>query len=70
MCLPTYFPMLAQVELFFRMVKNRQREILYSKNVCFDKSKDRVIIYESIKDWTTDEIKYMGYNLSKMPNYQ
>ena len=34
--LPPYSPMLAPIELFFRMVKNKMREQLHNKNIWFN----------------------------------
>ena len=42
MCLPTYSPSLAHVELFFRMIKNEMRKTIHAKEICFSKQEDRI----------------------------
>ena len=65
MHLPVYSPNLVPVKLFFRMIKSKLKVNLNLKNIWFDKSQDKICIYESIKNWKIDEIKYMCIQLIK-----
>ena len=60
---PAYSPNLAPVEIFFRIIKRKLRVNLNLKNIWFDNLQDRIFIYESIKNWKIDEIKYMWIQL-------
>ena len=57
--LPADSPILTPVELYFRMDKNKLRANLKSKRLWFDKITDRIIIYESVKDFNFQDIKNM-----------
>ena len=46
--LPAYSPMLASVDLFFRLIKNKIRVHLHDQNICFNETKDRLIIFNSV----------------------
>ena len=59
MFLPPYSPILAPIELFFRMVKNRIRAVLTCKNMCFNDQKDRLEIFDAISDWDKSWISKM-----------
>ena len=65
MYLPAYSPMLAPVELFFRLVKNKIRAHLHDQNICFNETKDRLIIFNSIHNWNSQWIKNMWIEFVK-----
>ena len=51
MFLPAYSPMLAPVELFFRMIKNKLRTNIHYKQIWLNKQAERIEIFNAIKDW-------------------
>ena len=65
MYLPAYSPMLAPVELFFRLVKNKIRAHQHYQNICFNETKDRLIIFNSIHNFNSKWIKNMWIEFVK-----
>ena len=49
--LPPYSPMLAPVELFFRMIKIKIRKQLHNQNVWFNDLKGKLEIFHALEEW-------------------
>ena len=57
--LPPYSPMLAPVELFFRMVKIKTRKQFHNQNVWFNDLKGRLEIFHVLEEWKKSWINNM-----------
>ena len=63
--LPAYSSMLAPVELFFRMVKNKQRANLISQEIWFNNVQGRIEHFKSLQNWSKESIKMMWIQFIK-----
>ena len=68
--LSAYSPMLAPVELFFRMVKNKLRANLISQEIWFNNVQGRIEHFKSLQNWSKESIKMMWIQFIKIKKNQ